>query len=139
MSAYWEDEETGVLCRCRPDFVAAVEYGTGCILVDVKTTADASREEFARSCGRFGYHLQADWYCTGYARASGLTVHGMVFAVVENEYPYAAASFMLGDDSLIRANRANRAALARYAECVKADDWPGYERGIQVIDVPAYF
>lgn len=139
VSAYWLDEETGVLCRCRPDFVASVEYGTGVILIDVKTTTDASAAEFARSCGRWGYHLQADWYCTGYARASGLTVHGMVFAVVESEYPYAAASFMLGDNSLIRAYRANRDAVARYAKCLADDEWPAYPAGIQVIDVPVYY
>lgn len=138
VTAYWLDEQTGVLCKCRPDFVSEVAFGTGVVLLDVKTAVDASKEGFAKACAMYGYHLQADWYCTGYARASGLQVFGMVFAVVENEYPYAAASYMLGDKSLARAAKVNRDALERFQKCEAANSWPGYPRDITVIDVPAW-
>jgi hypothetical protein len=90
VSAYWADPATGALCKCRPDWVSPVGYGKGAVLLDVKTTGDASEDAFARSVHSFGYHTQADFYCTGYALASGVQVHGMLFAVVESDYPHAA-------------------------------------------------
>lgn len=140
VSAYWlEDElEQPVLCRCRPDYVAPVAFGTGAVLIDVKTTTDASPEGFAKACANFDYHLQADWYCRGYARAAGLDVHGMVFAVVESEFPYAAATYMLSDRALIAARRENQEALQTYMRCRASQSWPGYPQGIQVIDLPPW-
>lgn len=142
VSAYWFEDDHDmpepVLCRCRPDWVAEVAYGTGVVLVDVKTATDASPDGFARACENFSYHLQADWYCRGYAKAAGIDVHGMVFAVVESEFPYASALYMLSDAALNAARRANRQALQTYARCRAAQSWPGYPAGIQVIDLPPW-
>ena len=142
VSAFWfEDDaelEAPVMCRCRPDWVGVVAYGTGAVLIDVKTGTDASPEGFSRAVQNFSYHLQADWYCRGYAKAAGIDVHGMVFAVVENEFPYAAAAYMLSDAALIKARAANREALKKYAQCRAAQSWPGYAPGITVIDLPPW-
>lgn len=139
VSAWWIDGPSGVLCKCRPDFVAPVGYGRGAVLVDVKTTSDAAPDAFARSVQTFSYHTQAAWYCEGYALASGLQVHGMLFAVVESAYPYAATAYMLSDAALALARRLNLEARALYARCAAANDWPGYpmdSTGINVIDLP---
>lgn len=138
VSAYWTDVQTGVLCKCRPDHVSPVAMGTGCILVDVKTAGDASAEAFARSATNLGYHLQAAWYCDGYAQASGLQVHGMVFAVVESEFPHAVAAYMLDDVGIEKGRAAVRDALNRYVECERADAWPGYPAGITVLQLPPW-
>jgi hypothetical protein len=142
VSAFWFEDDPDmtepVLCRCRPDWVSYVAYGHGCILVDVKTTTDASPEGFARACHTYDYHLQADWYTRGYERASGMQVHGFIFAVVESEYPHAAAVYMLSDSALNLARTQNREALHLYAKCRAAQSWPGYPQGIQVIDLPRW-
>jgi hypothetical protein len=138
VSAYWRDPSTNVLCKCRPDWVGPVGYGKGAVLLDVKTASDASPEGFAKSVANFGYHTQADWYCTGYELATGVSVHGMVFAVVESEFPHACAAYMLDDEALRRAREDNRAALNKYAQCSEADHWPGYPREIQVITLPRW-
>lgn len=147
VSAYWledPDEAAGVeadgavLCRCRPDHVHPVAHGSGVVLLDVKTAADASAEGFRKAVHNFGYHQQADWYCRGFARASGLTVHGMVFGVVESEFPHAAAVYMLSDAALLKARKANADALALFARCRAQNKWPGYPSGIQVIDLPPW-
>lgn len=138
VSAYWTDEATGILCKCRPDWVAPVAMGTGVILVDVKTASDASPEGFARSAADLGYHLQAAWYCEGYARASGLEVHGMVFAVVESAFPHAVAAYMLDDIALGKGHAALRTALTRFAECDRANSWPGYPAEIMTLQLPPW-
>ena len=135
-SAFWIDELTGELCKCRPDFVA--EAGDGVILVDGKSTQDARPEPFARSIWNLDYHLQAAWYSDGYEQATGKKVHGFVFAAAEKAWPCAAAAYMLGDDVLDKARAENRRLLNLYAECKRTGVWPGYAPQISLINLPRW-
>lgn len=136
VSAYWRDPMTGVLCRCRPDFVSPA--GKGVILLDVKTYSDASPAEFARQVARKGYHQQAAYYSDGYALASGKAVLGFVFVAVETSWPFAASACMLDDPSLEAGRVHYRALLDRYAECRATNTWPGYGQTIELISLPAW-
>lgn len=135
-SAFWIDPETGELCKCRPDWTSPA--GDGVILVDGKTCQDASPEGFGRAIWNMDYHLQAAWYSDGFEAATGLRVHGFVFAAVESAWPHVAAPYMLGDDVLEAARRENRRLLNRYAECRRTGVWPGYAPAIQLINLPAW-
>ena len=135
-SAFWADVETGELCKCRPDWVHTV--GDGVILVDGKTCQDASPDGFGRAIWNYAYHLQAAWYSDGFTQATGLRVHGFVFAAVESAWPHAAAAYMLGDDVLDAARRENRRLLNLYAECKRTGVWPGYGQGVQLINLPRW-
>jgi hypothetical protein len=135
-SAFWIDPETGELCKCRPDWTSPA--GEGVILVDGKTCQDASADGFGRAIWNFGYHLQAAWYSDGFTAATGLKVHGFVFAAVESAWPHAAAAYMLGDDVLEAARRENRRLLNTYAECKRNGIWPGYSTGIQLVNLPKW-
>lgn len=136
VSAFWIDEPTGELCKCRPDWASPA--GDGVILVDGKTTQDASPEGFGRAIWNMGYHLQAAWYSDGYERASGKKVHGFVFAAVESAWPHVAAPYMLGDDVLDAARRENRRLSDLYAECRRSGQWPGYAAGVNLINLPVW-
>lgn len=136
-SVFWLDPETGELCKCRPDWMSPA--GTdGRILVDGKTTQDASPEGFARVCWNMDYPLQAAWYSDGVAQALKTTVHGFVFAAAENAWPHPAAAYMLDDEVMAWARRENRRILNLYAECKKTGNWPAYEPSIQLIAMPAW-
>ncbi len=135
-SCFWTDDQTGELCKCRPDWTAPA--GDGVILLDGKTTRDASPEGFGRAIWTYAYHLQAAWYSDGYTAATGKRVHGFVFAAVESEWPHAAAAYMLGDDVLEAARRENRRLLTIYAECKRTGQWPGYAAGINLINLPRW-
>ena len=136
VSAFWIDEQTGELCKCRPDWVAPA--GDGVILVDGKTCQDASPEGFGRTIWNFDYHLQAAWYVDGYAKASGLPVYGFVFAAVESAWPHVAGAYMLGDGVIDAARAENRRLLNLYAECRRSGVWPGYASGINLVNLPAW-
>lgn len=138
-SVFWRDEAHGLLLKCRPDWRAPVSHGAGIVLLDVKTCADASDEGFASACAKFGYYMQDPWYCEGVAAATGLRVEGMVFGVVENEYPFAARAFMLSDEARAAGREQYAKARATYAACLTRGDWPGYPPGIAVIDLPRWF
>jgi len=135
-SAFWVDGETGTTCKCRPDWVAPA--GDGVVLIDGKTAQDASPDGFGRAIWTWGYHLQAAWYADGFEAATGLRVHGFVFAAVESAWPHAAAAYMLGDDVIEKSRAENRRLLNLYAECRRTGIWPGYPAGVQQINLPAW-
>lgn len=137
VSAYWIDEETGLLCRCRPDFVHEVG-DSGVILVDVKTCGDARPSEFTRQIARMRYHVQNAYYSDGYAIASGLPVLGFLFASVEMEYPYAASAIMLDEDSIEQGRKDYRRALDTYAECLSSGSWPAYGDEVHLTRLPGW-
>ena len=136
VSAFWTDSETGVQCKCRPDWVAPV--GDGVLLLDVKTAKDASPEGFARAVWNFGYHLQSSWYMDGYTRASGLPVLGFVFVAVESDHPHCAAAYVLDDDTLRQASAENARLLSLYSACRASGTWPGYPTGVGILKMPPW-
>lgn len=137
VSAFWHDPETGVLCKCRPDWVHEPS-AAGVVLLDVKTYSDASPREFRRQIARMGYHRQAAYYSDGYQLASGLRVLGFIFVCVEMPWPHAASAVMLDDESIELGRRNYRQHLNTYAECLARDEWPAYSTAIELVTLPAY-
>lgn len=135
VSAYWRDPATGVLCRCRPDFAATTGKRTRTLL-DVKTYASAKAEDFMWQVDRMGYARQDVFYSAGYAIAADVEIDGFVFVAVEDAWPFACAAYLLPDPWRDEARRELDVMLARFAECQRADIWPGYPSGIQLLPMP---
>lgn len=135
VSAFCVDEETGIMCRVRPDWVSELG-GNSVTLLDVKTYSDASPAEFARQVARKGYHRQDAMYSDIYGVAAGVEVEDFLFLAVESTYPYAASVCRLDVDSANAGFIEYRDALYKYAECAKADYWPGYGDEITEIRMP---
>jgi exodeoxyribonuclease VIII len=139
VSVYWIDEETGLLCRCRPDWRwMHPDREDAVMLLDAKTYSDASPSEFSRQVARKAYYAQAAWYSDGYAKATGHEVLGFVFGTVETEFPYAASACTLDESSLAKGRSDNRALLTAYAKCMSTGVWPGYSEAIEVISLPTW-
>lgn len=136
-SAYWEDPATGVLCRCRPDWVHPVgAMRQQAILMDVKTYSDASEHAFAKQAARMRYDVQDAYYTDGWELASGQKVLAFLFITVETAYPFVANVMMLDEPSKAAGKRKYRRNLDTYAECVKTNTWPGYAPGVRLISLP---
>lgn len=136
VSAYWTDEKTGLLCKCRPDLVYSCEAGD--ILLDVKTTKDASPREFSRSIANYRYDVQAAFYSDGYALASGRRVLAFIFVAVESEYPHLAAAYQIDEASIMAGREKYRRDLETLKNCHERNEWPGYSTAIEPISLPAW-
>jgi len=140
LSAYWNDPETGLLLRCRPDF-----WREDGIVVDVKTTDDASLEEFSRSIAKWRYHVQAAFYLDGLAEAikqSGsdrVIPDQFVFLVVEKKPPYAVACYVLDEEAIALGRLEYREDVVRLAGAKALNEFPGYGNKIQKISVPVWY
>lgn len=137
VSAYWVDQATGHLCRCRPDWVHPVNDDS-VILLDVKTYSDASPAEFARQVARKRYHVQDAFYSDGFEHASQKRVVGFVFVAVEDKWPFAACACMLDDDGREKGRVEYRRLLELYARCRATGVWPGYSDTVEVISLPSW-
>lgn len=130
-SAYHVDEETGVTVRCKPD----IYNKTHRLIGDVKNMTDASLNAFSRSAGRYGYHVQDAIYTDVWSKGTGMDVDGFFFIVFEKSDPPLVACYELDAPSVEEGYAVYRKALAKYAECVATDTWPGYPDDIQRIGI----
>jgi hypothetical protein len=126
-------ELDGVPVKCRVDWMR--DNG---LLVDLKTTQDASPEGFARSVAKYRYHVQCALY-TDACRAAGVDVRSFVFVAVETKPPYLVACYMLDPLDIERGRTQYRRDLATYRECVASGKWQGYSDDIQVLEMPAWY
>lgn len=137
VSAYWVDEETGVPCKVRPDWVYPVGEDA-VVLLDGKTFATADPYEFGRQAARMEYHLQAAYYSHGYKMASGKRVLAFVFLVISDTWPHLVTPVMLDEEAMRVGALSYRIALDRYAECKASGKWPGYGNDVKIISLPRW-
>lgn len=130
-SIFWD--VAGIACRCRPD--AVTERG---VIVDLKTTRDASPEGFAKSIAQYRYHVQAAFYSDGFRAAFGSAPRGFVFIAVETEPPYLVGVYVASETMVLRGRADYEADLARFRECRDTDTWPGYSDAPLTIDLPKW-
>lgn len=132
-SIYWVDEETGLLCKCRPDFLVR---GPRFILVmDLKTTDDPTPAQFAKRVGQIGHWIQPPHYMAGVKATFG-DAPEFIFAAQENDYPFRCVTHELRPSDLEAANSARRKHLDGLAECKRsgnfADNWDGKVNALEL-------
>lgn len=132
-SVFWNDPETGVPCKCRPDFLR--DDG---VVIDLKTTTDASERAFQSSIMKFKYHWQSAWYLDGLKVAAGIETNQFVHLVVETEAPFGVNLFVLDDASLEKAREDIRRLLGIYSECLHTGEWPAYEASVKNLALPSW-
>jgi hypothetical protein len=133
VSILWQDPETGAPLKGRPD---ALRLEAGVVL-DLKSTVDASPGPFARSALAYGYATQAAAYREALAAAGG-EVADHVLIVVEKDPPHGVAVYRLADAALELGRRRWREAVTRYAECLDRAAWPAYAPTITELALPAW-
>ena len=148
LSVYW-NERVGpsvrfpelsrtVLCRCRPDLLIppqSVGNGGG-IVVDLKTTRDASPAGFKKSVRMFRYDVQAAWYLDGvnkgFAKGEEMFTT-FIFIAVEKEPPYGVAVYQLDEDDVQKGRDKAAHDMSTYANAITTGIYDAYSPQIQLI------
>ncbi len=125
VSLFWQDKETGLYLKCRPDYLSPD------FCVDLKTTQNATRNNFAKTIVKYGYHVQAAMYLDGIKQTTGNDAQ-FRFIVVEKQAPYLTAVYQLNDESMELGTKLYREYLNKLADCMETDDWPGLENDLNL-------
>ena len=135
---FWTDEDTQEACKCRTDVLTEIEGIS--LVVDLKTTSDASTDGFIRDAVKFGYDFQAAMYLEGVKANTGVE-HGFVFIAIEKEPPYSVN--ILQADTLFIKHGYDlfREYIGVFHDCKVNNNWYGYLGRFDVINslsLPAY-
>ena len=118
-SIYWTDEETGELCRCRPDRM----LDNHPIILDVKKVDDMGR--FERHVEEFRYHVQNAMYSDGFAHHFGDRPDFLFLAVSSSiecgRYPVRVRP--LEPDWIVVGHDLYRRDLNTFHQCRINNDW----------------
>ncbi len=135
-SIFWTDKETGVKCKGRLDWLANGDVSS--VILDLKSTQDASPEGFQRSISKYRYHVQAAMYLDG-TKELGFDPDAFIFAAWEKHSPYASALYYATPEMLEIGRKEYKRLLKIYAKCLETDKWEGYSGEIQPINLPEYY
>lgn len=141
-SIFFDDEETGLECRIRPDWHVAPEtseFFPNGLIVDIKKTTDARVNAFSRSCQNYDYSLSAAMYINGYKAYYGDDYNpSFLFFAVEEDEPHESIIYYATDEMLFIGEQKRRSAMLTLLQCKESNEWQGYTKQIQPIDLPLW-
>lgn len=129
----WKREGGDVECK------AKLDYLRNGLIIDYKTTQDASLREFARSIASFGYHRQMAWYMEAAYKIQGGWPRGAILIAQEKEVPEAIAVYRLDESALTKGAVECDNAYKAMCERLVNGKWEAYPEGIQDIGLPNWY
>ena len=130
LSYFWDDLGL-VKGKCRPDWIS----NDGNIVVDIKTTTDASPKGFQKSIANWGYHLQLGWYIRGLQKL-GLPAKEFIFIAIEKTPPFSVGVYRANKEMITYANDEINNLVYDIDESLKSDDFPDYTPEIMDLGLP---
>lgn len=124
ISMIWQDEQTGIWVKSRPDCVPSNGYDFG----DLKTFAPKGKDlrlSVQRSITDFGYPMQMALGCMGAEQVFGSTATKCALVFLQSTEPYDCLPITIEPDALYWARVLCRDGLNKMAKCLKKNDWPG--------------
>ncbi len=137
-SYFWKDKLTGIKCKARLDKLIP-DFKGKTVLVDLKTTADASPAGFEKSMANYGYHRQAAWYSHAVELATGKPPALYIIIACEKTPPFDNACYIISKSAIEKGWEECRKAVATYKKCIDTETWPGYPDGLTELHLPKWY
>ena len=139
-SLFTVDPETGLRLKIRPDYMLrpCPMFPNG-LIIDGKTTTDASKTGFARQVWNLDYGLQAALYTSVYQSIFDTAGRpAFLWLAQEKEAPHAAAYYSAGVDLLEYWDKRIAQVLPAVARCQESGVWPGFPETVTELALPAW-
>ncbi len=135
-SIFWPDPEfPDVMRRARLDWwTQNAGYE---VIVDYKSTADASDRALQKSIVNYGYHQQDRFYIDA-VESLGHEQVVFLFVFQEKTPPYEVRVIQLPSTACHIGDARNRRAIELYKQCRDSGQWPGYSEAIDQIGLPRW-
>lgn len=129
VSIFWRDEETGLICKCRPD----VWRPDLRLVIDYKTTTSLDTDKLMRTIADFKYHMKAAHYLVGAADVK------FVWVFVKKSGGHGVRCVNAGREQLTVGKYEREFAMRDLKKCIETDTWPGPEEVIIEGYLPKYY
>lgn len=123
----WQDKDTGVKCKCRPDFIN--DRGD---IVDLKFMTSAELGKFKYDMKAYAYDIQDAFYTDG-LKSNGI-IGDFYFVAIEKTFPFLVNVFKLSEYDRNDARERYKGFLKKFKECKDKNIWHGYEPIVQLIN-----
>ena len=133
-SFFSTDPETGLELKARPDFL----MDDLSLILDLKTTVDASPKGFQSSVARYRYFVQASHYLDVVEGATGTRPQAFLFIAVEKTRPFSTAVYMADQAMIDLGKQQAREDLNNIAQWIADDKFPGYSERVEEISLPKW-
>lgn len=149
-SLFWEEivvidgEEVKIQCKARPDIMLEPEqneYFPNGVLLDLKSTKDASAIGFGKQLFDLFYQLSAFHYKRGYSKVFELDVYQDVpwyWVCSEKSEPYESVYRPITQEQLIDGEYHAKKALYTYAKAKSSGKWEGYSQAPEAAITPGW-
>lgn len=131
-SLYWLDPLEDVQCRARMDVIR--KDG---IIIDYKTTEDATPKAFLRTVLNYRYHVQAAFYLDALKTVTGQDGTFLLIAQ-EKKPPYLCCVYVVGDDMVKQGRKEYREDLATFKTYFKTGYWPSISSHPITLNLPKW-
>jgi len=132
LSYFWDDLGL-VKGKCRPDWID--KHGE--IVIDLKTTIDASPKGFQKSISNWGYHLQLGWYLRGLQKL-GLDSYDFIFIAIEKTPPFSVGVYRADQEMINYAMNKLDEIVPEINQALAAQEFPDYTPEITSIGLPPW-
>ncbi len=119
-SIYWVDEESGLLCKARPDI-----WNDNLDLVcDLKTNPDCDVDSInGHVIKKYGYHMQAAMQLDAIASITGKVINNFYFLLAGKEQPFMPRVLRLREGWIELGRKHYKDALKILNVCMKTNLW----------------
>lgn len=135
-SLIWQDKETGVWLKSRPDALPV----NADLITDLKTTKKADAASVRRSIAEYGYYMQLALVGMGMEAVLGRrpSDEDYVLVFVETSRPYCVNVTPIDPQAIYYGRLQVRRALRTFADCIERNEWPGYADDGATAGLPKY-
>ena len=134
-AVFGKDPETGLICKCKPDYLTRVKDYKVCL--EIKSTEDARPKQFQRTAFNFEYFTAAAYYQDVMEWSIGRPDLYLIVAF-ERDPPYGIKIYEIPDEAIERGRDWYDQSLSAMKQCIEDDDWPCYPTDVEVLDLPPW-
>jgi hypothetical protein len=129
-SLFWQDEHSGLFLKSRPD----IWHDN--MIVDLKTTSDASPRAFQFEMVKYGYHVQFAMIRDAIEKIEGRFLSHFIDLVIESKYPHNMAIYMIDEFAIDEGQVKYKNICLDLKNSTEENNFKDY--GIQTIGLPRW-
>ncbi len=139
-SMFWEDPDTGVMCRARHDWLRHPNPDGRLLCVDYKSAHSVEPGALRKVVANNGWYMQAPYYLDGITALGLDGGRGAAFLFVAQAKtpPYLITVVELDREAMEAGRAQNRRAREIFRTCTESGHWPSYANEPITVSLPVW-